>query len=56
MVNIEEFVDTSIGELESFVAQWLEQHQVENNMYPLELDTIGDWDEQFPIFRGRNKE
>ena len=56
MVTIETFITDQLRAISAFTEQWIDAHKTDPNCFPLELSTMGDWDEQFLAFRGRNKE
>ena len=56
MVNIEDFIADQLRTISAFTENWIDSHKIEPGGFPLELSTMGDWDEQFLAFRGRTKE
>ena len=51
MVTIEYFISDRLRGLSSFAAQWVDKHQIDSAEFPLELETLEEWEEHFMSFK-----
>lgn len=53
-IEINQFIDSKIIELNKFRTVWLQKNQQNPDLYPLRLP-LGDWEEQFFIEIGEEE-
>lgn len=55
-MNIKEFESYVSETLQEFISHWIKQNGVNSNDWPLEMDSLADWLEQFEMYTPKDGE